>query len=601
MFNHGFNPPSNDGIRNPQPMPARVYVASEMPVAASPANVATAAPVQATVYVPGRDSPAVATAVATATVSAPGRDSLYRRHSSSEVDGPAQATTYYDVRRNSIDERNGGYNTSADVFWECSRCTFPNYRTEPTCKGCRSPIPPGLYMDPTPITPAPTPTRPQDMGMHQMNTQMNNLSMGGAVPTGPRPGTGAAAAVSSGAMRVHIPNGMLPGQKIRVRTPDGEEVLRTIPPQSEWHYDGSRPFFRVQFGQSQRSSAPQVSTIASDAAVHTITWPEFHKTVPLVYRHPPVALRSVPHSPLGSAGVPPNGRHKALIIGINYTYSRAKLRGCINDAMNMQRMLQFNGFPDDGSHMLLLTDEFQRGSTYQPTRDNIMLAFAWFMKDVRKGDVLFFHFSGHGGQQPDKTGHEIDGYNETLVPVDFERKGEISDDILWGSLVYHLPEGARLMALMDMCHSGTGLDLPYEYDIKKQRWKEDVNPAHSAGDVVLFSGCEDAQTSADVYGNGKEAGGAMTQAFMGAYERTGMVTYHEFLIAVKAELKKKRYSQRPQLTSSQKFDAESRMFSLGGQSSVGGIPSMIEPNHNPSVGRQKRRHVKPARTGFMWR
>ena len=79
------------------------------------------------------------------------------------------------------------------------------------------------------------------------------------------------------------------------------------------------------------------------------------------------------------------------------------------------------------------------GGQYQPTKVNIMKAFSWFMQDVRKGDVLFFHFSGHGGQVPDKTGHEADGWNETVIPVDHDRAGQITDDVLFGTLVYKLP------------------------------------------------------------------------------------------------------------------------------------------------------------------
>jgi hypothetical protein len=224
------------------------------------------------------------------------------------------------------------------------------------------------------------------------------------------------------------------------------------------------------------------------------------------------------------------------------------------------------------------------------------------LKDVQKGDVLFFHFSGHGGQVPDKSGMEADGYNETLVPLDYNRSGQISDDVLWGSLVYPLPEGVRLTALMDMCHSGTGLDLPYDYNVDTKKWKEDVNPAHSKGDVVLFSGCEDSQTSADVQ-SGWQAGGAMTMAFTKAYQQccSSMATYHEFLVVVKRELRRKGMRQRPQLTSSQQFDANSRIFSFGhlsGGGGGGGVPTSIESNHNPQIGRKKNRHVRPARAGF---
>jgi hypothetical protein len=269
---------------------------------------------------------------------------------------------------------------------------------------------------------------------------------------------------SSGIMRVPIPSGMQPGQMIKVRSPNGAEVVKTIPPQSEWQYDGAKPFFRIQVGADNATSPSSYNPYGTNnisnpssntysVPPHTTNWREFHCTAPSHYDPPPVALRSVSCIPRGmGSGLPPNGRHKALLIGINYKKTRAELRGCVNDAKSMQDLLKRNGYPDDGSHMLLLSDESSRGREYQPTTDNIMKAFKWFMNDVRKGDILFFHFSGHGGQVPDKTGHEIDGYNETIVPVDYSRSGQITDDVLWGSLVYNLPEGARLTALMDMCH-----------------------------------------------------------------------------------------------------------------------------------------------------
>jgi hypothetical protein len=80
---------------------------------------------------------------------------------------------------------------------------------------------------------------------------------------------------------------------------------------------------------------------------------------------------------------------------------------------------------------------------------------------AKAGDCLFFHFSGHGSQQDDRTGLEEDGYNETIVPLDYQTNGMITDDELFDLIAKPLPEGVHLTTIFDSCHSGTVLDLPY--------------------------------------------------------------------------------------------------------------------------------------------
>jgi len=43
--------------------------------------------------------------------------------------------------------------------------------------------------------------------------------------------------------------------------------------------------------------------------------------------------------------------------------------------------------------------------------------------------------------------------NETILPSDYKHR-QITDDELWGSIVYPLPSGVHLTAIMDCCHSG---------------------------------------------------------------------------------------------------------------------------------------------------
>ena len=90
----------------------------------------------------------------------------------------------------------------------------------------------------------------------------------------------------------------------------------------------------------------------------------------------------------------------------------------------------------------------------------------------------------------------------------------------------------------------------------------------------------DDQTSADVVAGGL-AGGAMTNAFLSVLEKKddGDLQYHELMDALHRELSRKRMSQKPQLSSSQKFELDDRAFSL---------TSGIVGNANANLGRPPR-------------
>jgi hypothetical protein len=147
---------------------------------------------------------------------------------------------------------------------------------------------------------------------------------------------------------------------------------------------------------------------------------------------------------------------RALLIGINYMGTSGELKGCCNDVRKMQAFLLSHGWSAES--MLCLTDEPPGKADLLPTRMNILAGMRWLIADVAAGDSLFFHFSGHGGQQVDTHGDEEDGYDETICPLDFERAGQISDDELFERLVHPLPAGVRLTAVLDCCHSGHGME-----------------------------------------------------------------------------------------------------------------------------------------------
>lgn len=88
-----------------------------------------------------------------------------------------------------------------------------------------------------------------------------------------------------------------------------------------------------------------------------------------------------------------SGRRKALLIGINYFGQRGQLRGCINDVKNMSAFLNEN-FGYQREDMVILTDD-QQNPISQPTKQNILRAMHWLVKDARPNDSLFFHYSGN--------------------------------------------------------------------------------------------------------------------------------------------------------------------------------------------------------------
>lgn len=309
-------------------------------------------------------------------------------------------------------------------------------------------------------------------------------------------------------------------------------------------------------------------------------------------------MQNVSQQELSGRNITASGRRRALLIGINYTGTRNELKGCANDAVNMKRLLGQAGFPND--QMVVLSDDrsaagnggYGDKNSFLPTFANIRRGMQWLVHNASEGDILFFHFSGHGAQVADKTGVEEDGFNETILPSDFQKSGQICDDEIFGTLVYPLPSGVRLTSVMDCCHSGTGMDLPFDYDLKRSRWTADVNPAHSRGDVMLFSGCEDDQTSADVQGKG-QAGGAMTQSFLAALQENSRPTCAGFIGTIRKQLKRRGFTQRPQLTSSQRFDVGRRVFMLD---------DGIEANQNQQIGRSRNKKFKAgkARLPSAW-
>ena len=228
----------------------------------------------------------------------------------------------------------------------------------------------------------------------------------------------------------------------------------------------------------------------------------------------------------------------ALLVGINYIGTKYALNGCINDIHNIRNFLLKRGYNDE--NITLLSDE---NSQIMPTKRTILEGLKKLLETGEKGDQLYFHYSGHGGQLRDNNGDEMDGRDECLYSCDMV---PISDDELKYTIYKYIKPGVSLVCLIDSCNSGTGLDLRFNSKNKNNDLITDNSQIETNGNVYMISGCKSDQTSADAYINGSYAG-AMTASFLAKYESN--LLWGDLLEKMRGWLKKYRFTQIPQFSS----------------------------------------------------
>ncbi|BAT85035.1 hypothetical protein LR48_Vigan03g204700 [Vigna angularis] len=152
----------------------------------------------------------------------------------------------------------------------------------------------------------------------------------------------------------------------------------------------------------------------------------------------------------------------AVLVGCNYPNTANELHGCINDVLAIKETL-VKRFGFDDSNIEVLTDA--PNSCKLPTGANIKQALAKMVDGAKEGDVLYFHYSGHGTRIPSKKhGHTVH-HEEAIVPCDFN----LITDLDFRQLVNRLAKGASLTILSDSCHSGGLID----------KEKEQIGPSSS--------------------------------------------------------------------------------------------------------------------------
>lgn len=248
---------------------------------------------------------------------------------------------------------------------------------------------------------------------------------------------------------------------------------------------------------------------------------------------------------------PPSHNRKAMIVGSNY-FGDNSLNGCLNDCVNMRNLLiSVFGFND--ANILKVDD-----NNLFPSKDNITREFTKLISLANDGDILFFHFSGHGTQVKTNDANETDGMNEVIMTNEKTHLDYITDDELKAMIRDNLKTNATIIALFDSCHSGTAMDLKWEYDNVKKEFIENANDYQIPipGNIIMFSSCRESEVSADFYVE-YESQGILSYEFIKCVRNNPQTTISDLLKTMRAKMK----GQVPQLLCNSKIDVDKTLKS----------------------------------------
>ncbi|KAH8484060.1 hypothetical protein H0E87_028474 [Populus deltoides] len=238
-------------------------------------------------------------------------------------------------------------------------------------------------------------------------------------------------------------------------------------------------------------------------------------------------------------------RKRALLIGVTYKNSKHKLKGTIIDVKDFRGLLMDTfTFPKEGHSC---SHRGGAGARFCPNKEEyteFLQNGSW--RDCMAGDSLWCSILGHGVRQFDFDSDESDGFDETICPVDFVEVGTIRDDEIKSAIVRPLKKGVTLNAIVDACHSGTVLDLPYVYNRKAKKWEisnrlsEDEKHT-DRGLAISIAACEDRQVAADTsscIGKSSINGGAMTSVLIQIVKKNPTITYGKRLDSIHEDIEK---------------------------------------------------------------
>ncbi|KAN0136282.1 Caspase domain containing protein [Lactarius tabidus] len=156
----------------------------------------------------------------------------------------------------------------------------------------------------------------------------------------------------------------------------------------------------------------------------------------------------------------PTSKRRALLVGISYNGPHnqwSPLDGPHSDVDRFQQLLT-DTYGYSHEDITVMKDDPSFPDLSNPTRVNMIRELERLVSDAAPGDTIVFLYSGHSDQQlATEDIHEEDNQDEMIITSDEQ---SILDNEL-NDILFPLPIGCSLIAVLDTCHSGTLLDLPH--------------------------------------------------------------------------------------------------------------------------------------------
>ena len=149
----------------------------------------------------------------------------------------------------------------------------------------------------------------------------------------------------------------------------------------------------------------------------------------------------------------------SILIGINFYVKDKSLEGCVRDVETIERYLRA-GFGPDSVDIVTLTIDGpsdidpqspKRKLEQLPTHENVIRSLKRVLDSSKQGDLVYFHFSGHGTRIPHTSAL-------ALVLFDQEQGSRLLHGQLLASVLERMTEkGLFVTLVLDCCFSGSTL------------------------------------------------------------------------------------------------------------------------------------------------